>query len=1414
MHHLTYRATRGGPRYLAPGGAVALCLSLLLAMIGPLAGTSHAAGAPALSLSRTSGTPGATLRIKGLHFTATSPVTVSLGSTVLVTGTTLDTGTFIVTTTVPNLPAASYPLSAVDGAGLSSSVTFVVKALPPAHLSLSPHQALPGAVVTISGSHFGAGEPVTVTLATTSTVTATATSSGSFAITLTVPQLAPGTYAVTALGALGGLTATATLHVLAPPIPHLSLHPSSALPLSAVTAKGSNFTAGQAITLSLGSTVLTTTVATANGSFSAPFTVPTLPSGTYTVTAAGPAGAPSASATFKVLAPPPPHLSLSHTVAVPGTTILVKGRHFGTAEIVQLMLASATVATATTTSGGSFSGSFVVPPLTPGTVTFTALGSTSGISVSHSFTIKAPPAPSFGLSRRVAYAGQSIVAQGHNFGTSELVAISIPNGDGSLATVATAITSRSGAFKVTFTVPAAPLGSYLVMAKGATSGITAGFPLRIVAPPTPSLVLWRHSGVAGTVVTARGYHFGPSEVVNITMGGLHIAVATTTAHGVFYTTLAIPALPAGTYAITARGAGSGITATSFFVINPAPYGVVSGLVSDGVSTVAGATVHAVQPDSGRSASTRTDGSGAYSLKLRTGFWRLSAVLRDGLHLRLPPTDVFVGSGAVVHQNLIVPRAPALIEGTVFGPPQTTITVTAHSERDASQVAVTTDGNGRADYTLGATLGLWHINAVLPPSSRGAFDPPHNRAVAITSIGTAAAPAVYNKGTTLTFIPAPYTIAVTVKDSTGAPVTGGVQVVAYSPDFPNGGIGVATDINVNGVYTLHVAGGTWRVNVNRRDGPSPLYQRLIVNQANPNVALTFTLQAAPNTISGVIYNASGLPIADALIDARAPTGEIVRVRSLANGTYLMHVFPGTWRVLAFAPLLGLVGRADVQVAPGVNPVQNFAAPLTFRVGGTVRVGGAPLAFAYLHAYSVNGRNHAETDLNGTYAMLLPIGSYTMRGYAVQTGRLGDTFFTVSGNIADEDWNLPAQGTLRVTVQVNGATINDPTGTAARVSAWNPYTGAWNATSDNTNGVYVLPVLAGIYSVRVTIPGQGQMEQRNVLVQANNTLNLIFNFSAYGTVQGTVADQSGTPIAGAAVFLTHQRIRVRTITDAHGYYALRVQPGLTYRLGAQQPGYVLANGQKITVSRATTQTVNLIMTTSLVPVGGNVLVAGTAGAPAVYAWIWAINGQGGYAQTRSSGFGNWSLRLTPGVWAIRARFDGYNLARPLKITVPQGGRMNGVHLLLTPIPGYQAPLPAATTFDPSVGVGVSTPDNTVEAQVPANAAGGASGTYSIDLQETTAVPDTTNGTPLGGQGVIVTIADAANNPLAALNSSMALNFTYNPAQLPAGVSPTSLVVGYLDTVTGTWQPLPTTVDPASHTVSAATTQLGTFAILLTA
>ena len=482
-----------------------------------------------------------------------------------------------------------------------------------------------------------------------------------------------------------------------------------------IAAHGRGFAATEAITLTLGTAALTATVTDAHGAFDLRLLVPTLPTGAYSLTAAGPAAAPAASTTFTVLPAPVPHLAVSRLAAAPGRTITVAGSHFGSSETVQLSLASSVVATATTTAGGYFKTHFIVPPLAPGATTFTALGTTSGISLSVAFTVQAPPPPAFGLSRRVAVSGQSVVAQGSHFGPSELVNLTMPTGSGIVLTVATVSTTVGGAFKTSFSVPVAPLGLYYVTALGASSAISASFPLRIVAPPSPALLLSRHKGVAGTIVLARGYHFRAGEIATLSMGNMQVATATVSASGTFYARFAAPSLATGTYTVIAKGGTSGISASSFFVVNPAPFGTVTGIVGDGASTpLADAVVHAVQPGSGRSASTTTGAGGSYHLTLHTGYWRLEAIMRDGIHLRLAPVGVFVGAAAVVTQNLMAPRAPALLEGTIFGPPSTTITVTAHSLRDASQVAVVTDSTGRASYTLGATIGLWRINAALPP----------------------------------------------------------------------------------------------------------------------------------------------------------------------------------------------------------------------------------------------------------------------------------------------------------------------------------------------------------------------------------------------------------------------------------------------------------------------------------------------------------------------------------------------------------------------------------------------------------------------------------------------------------------------------------------------------------------------------
>jgi len=1376
--------------------------------------TPTAAPAPALSLSRTQAPPDAVVRVRGLHFSATSPVTVSLNGAALVSATTTAAGRFVAPLTVPNLAPGAYPLSARDGQGLSSSVTFVVVARAPAYLWVYPRRAPPGATITVAGGRFEPGETVGVSFqgAQGQAVTTTATATGTILLTTTVPQLAPGVYDVTARGASSGQSASAPLRVIALPAPRLRLSRRYALPGTLVDVSGRDFGAAEPLTLTLGATVLTTTVADATGAFTTSFTVPVLASGPYALTVAGPAGAPGAATTFTVLAAPAPRLIVSRLTAPPFASVVVLGRNFGPTETVGLSLGATGVATATTTARGAFAARFTVPRLAPGLTTLGALGATSGVSVSVPFRVYAPHRPAFGLSRRYAVAGGAIAAQGAYFAPSEPISITIGATAG-ITTVATTTSSVRGTFSVTFTVPQVAPGAYLVAAQGISSGITATYGLRVVLPAAPTLRLARHTGLAGTIVPARGYHFGADETVTLSFSATVVATATTSAHGSFYARFTVPPLSRGTYAVAAVGGTSGLTATSFFVVRPAPYGVLSGTVtgSDSPVGLAGAIVHAVQQGTGRGATAITDASGAYRLRLRTGYWYVDATVRDGVHLRLPPVLVFVGASAVTVHNFVLPLAPALLEGSVFGPPSTAITVTAHSATDASQVVVTTDSSGHATYTLGARIGLWRIYAALPASARDAYDPPHSRAVAVTRVGTSADPVVYNTNTTLTFIAAPYVITVTVRDSAGAPVTSTVFVVATSPDYPNGGVGVGTSVNANGVYTLRVAGGDWEVRVYRRDGPSPLGQRLIVNAANPYVSLSFTLQAAPDTISGVVYDANGQPIMGAVVRAAAD-GEYVSVRSGAGGAYTLRVFPATWEVLAFAPQLGLVGRAEVAVAVGANPTQDFAAPRTYRVGGTVRVGASPLAFATLRAYAVNARNSAQTALDGTYSMLLPAAGYTMRGYAVQAGALGDDFFTVSHDIFDQDWTLPAQGRVHVTIAVGGVQMKDPTGTAARVSAWDPYTGYWNATSDAISGTYALPLIAGVYTVRVGVPGQGQLERRNVRVTPNGTLDVAFDFTRVGTVQGTVEDTTGAPIPGAAVFLRRGAIDVRTITDMHGYYNLHVQSGHTYTLEAEQPGYVLRDIKRVYVVAGATRTVNLTLAAALNGASGDALVAGTNSAPAVYAWIWATTGHGGYAQTHADGFGAWSLRLTPGRWAVRARFDGFATARPVIVDVPVAGRVTGVHLSLTAVPRYVAPLPAAAAFQAGLGVSVGTPDNAAEVIVPANVAGQGSATYSIDVRETGNVPDAANGAPLGGRGVEIAVSDGSGNPLPQLDGAMTVNLTYKPADLPAGVSPSALTVGYLDTATGTWQPLPCTVDLASHTVSVSTNQLGTFALLL--
>ena len=154
---------------------------------------------------------------------------------------------------------------------------------PPNITGVSPSSALPGANVTITGSHFG-GSKGTVYLTAGSTTSVTPTTWTDTAITFTVPNITAGTYMLTVANSAATSNAV-QFTVNSPPLPNITgVSPSSASPGVNVTITGSHFGDAQGtvyLTLKSSSTSMVPAVWTDTA---ISFTVPKLKPGTYMLT--------------------------------------------------------------------------------------------------------------------------------------------------------------------------------------------------------------------------------------------------------------------------------------------------------------------------------------------------------------------------------------------------------------------------------------------------------------------------------------------------------------------------------------------------------------------------------------------------------------------------------------------------------------------------------------------------------------------------------------------------------------------------------------------------------------------------------------------------------------------------------------------------------------------------------------------------------------------------------------------------------------------------------------------------------------------------------------------------------------------------------------------------------------------------
>lgn len=214
-----------------------------------------------------------------------------------------------------------------------------------------------------------------------------------------------------------------------------------------------------------------------DGDFISVIRVPDSTAGTHIITALD--SGTEATANFSIK----PEITISPTSGEINTKVIVRGTGFGGGTQVNISFHAIGVATATTSSQGSFFKSFVVPDLEAGAYTIKTEGETNVATTR--FTITAPPLADISLSTSISSGsiGQALVITGAGFRTNTIVIVKY---DGEI--VATTTTNNNGIFAATFAVPSSKYGQHKISATDGTSVEELIFTVESSSPSIPTLL--------------------------------------------------------------------------------------------------------------------------------------------------------------------------------------------------------------------------------------------------------------------------------------------------------------------------------------------------------------------------------------------------------------------------------------------------------------------------------------------------------------------------------------------------------------------------------------------------------------------------------------------------------------------------------------------------------------------------------------------------------------------------------------------------------------------------------------------------------------------------------------------------------------------------------------------------------------
>jgi len=498
---------------------------------------------PALYPSPGYGPIGTNVTFNGTGFAGNSSVTVTWARGQACAATTSATGRFqCLPYTIPKGTAGNvYAFNATD-AGLDvATATFVVT-----YLVANPSSGAVSGSSTVNGGGFPAATNVTVNWGATILCTKATNASGTFSCPLKVPPATAGPHNLSAVD--GKYTAWTNFTVT----PQLIATPHSGANGTPVKFTGTGYAAYSRVWVNWSRGTACSNTTGALGGFNCSFVIPLLPASSYTFV-----GTDNASNTANLVFAISAGLVITPSSGPVGKQVGFVATGFGAGASITISWTGGVACNGTTNATGTYSCTFKIPPTPASKYVFTASDRSSHTATAafHVLTLLTDNPGSGPVTTVVTFSGTGYPA----------AATIDVNWTGPGVIACSALTSLTGGFTCSFSVPATHAGVYVFTGKApGANGNTSSANFTVI----PSLVVSPTRGPVGTNVTFYGTGYGSLRLANVSWSEGLACSAETGAAGSFACSFQIPAATVGVHSFTGYDPPGTYSAMTTFTVIP------------------------------------------------------------------------------------------------------------------------------------------------------------------------------------------------------------------------------------------------------------------------------------------------------------------------------------------------------------------------------------------------------------------------------------------------------------------------------------------------------------------------------------------------------------------------------------------------------------------------------------------------------------------------------------------------------------------------------------------------------------------------------------------------------------------------------------------------------------------------------